>query len=62
MIQVRSYYMALDAVTEYVDSAKSKMTEALAIAREIEKADTPHRDDISTLIHNLEAAIEDLRE
>ena len=54
--------MALDAVTEYVDSAKAKMTEALAIALEIEKADTADRDDISTLINSLEAAIEDLKE
>ena len=62
MIQVRSYVMALDAVTEYVDGAKAKMTEALALALEIEKADTADRDDISTLINNLEAAIEDLKE
>lgn len=62
MSQVRTYRDALNAVEDYVDSAKECMSNALGIAKEIEKADTADRDDISTLIHYIEAAIEGLKE
>ena len=62
MRQVRTYRDAFDAIEEYVDSAKSRIAGALTIARKIEADDTADRDDISTIIYNLEAAIEDLKE